>query len=155
GVDGRAVLVSSMNWALGSATENREVGLIVDDSDLARTFETSFDADWEGRPTSGVDAWRLEDPLALVALYAMVAVASALSLRKLRPRNKDIKPGARVRTRASLGAHLLGRYREVRLLPAQLVAQPRPRAGRRSELAEGEAKHEAAAADLQGVEVHE
>jgi len=131
-VDGRAVLVSSMNWALGSATENREVGLIVDDSDLARTFETSFDADWEGRPTSGVDAWRLEDPLALVALYAMVAVASALSLRKLRPRNKDIKPGARVRTRASLGAHLRGRHREVRLLPAQLVAQSGPRAGRRS-----------------------
>jgi len=130
-VDGRAVLVSSMNWALGSATENREVGLIVDDSDLARTFETSFDADWEGRPTSGVDAWRLEDPLALVALYAMVAVASALSLRKLRPRNKDIKPGARVRTRASLGAHLRGRHREVRLLPAQLVAQSGPRAGRR------------------------
>src|SRR3989442_12513703 len=80
---------------------------------------------------SGVDAWRLEDPLALVALYAMVAVASALSLRKLRPRNKDIKPGARVRTRASLGAHLRGRHREVRLLPAQLVAQPGPRAGGR------------------------
>ena len=131
-VDGRAVLVSSMNWALGSATENREVGLIVDDPVLARTFEISFDADWDGRPTSGVDAWRLEDPLALVALYALVAVASALSLRKLRPRNKDIKPGARVRTRVSLGAHLRGRYREVRLLPAQLVAQPRPRAGRRS-----------------------
>ncbi len=131
-VDGRAVLVSSMNWALGSATENREVGLIVDDPDLARTFEISFDADWEGRPTSGVDAWRLEDPLALVALYALVAVASALSLRKLRPRNKDIKPGARVRTRAPFGAHLRGRHREVRLLPAQLVAQSGPRAGRRS-----------------------
>jgi cardiolipin synthase len=131
-VDGRAVLVSSMNWALGSATENREVGLIVDDLDLARTFEISFDADWEGRPTSGVDAWRLEDPLALVALYALVAVASALSLRKLRPRNKDIKPGARVRTRAFLGTHLRGRHREVRLLPAQLVAQSGPRSGRRS-----------------------
>jgi phosphatidylserine/phosphatidylglycerophosphate/cardiolipin synthase-like enzyme len=131
-VDGRTVLVSSMNWALGSATENREVGLIVDDPALARTFETSFDADWEGRPTSGVDAGRLEDPLALVALYALVAVASALSLRKLRPRNKDIKPGARVRRRASLGAHLRGRYREVRLLPAELVAQSRPRARRRS-----------------------
>src|SRR3989442_849967 len=61
-VDGRAVLVSSMNWALGSATENREVGLILDDPVLARTFEISFDADWDGRPTSGVDAWRLEDP---------------------------------------------------------------------------------------------
>ena len=131
-VDGREVLISSMNWALGSATENREVGLIVEDPDLAKTFETSFDADWEGRPTSGLDAWRLEDPLALVALYALVAVASAASLRKLRARNKDIKPPARVRTRASLGAHLRGRHREVRLLPAELVAQPRARARRRS-----------------------
>lgn len=130
-VDGRAVLVSSMNWALGSATENREVGLIVEDSDLARTFETSFDADWEGRPTSGVDGWRLEDPAALVGLYALVAVASAVSLRKLRARNKDIKPGARVRTRGPFGAHLRGRRREVRLLPAELVAQPRPRPGGR------------------------
>src|SRR2546428_8015948 len=95
-----------MNWALGSATDNREVGLIVDDPDLARSFEISFDADWEGRPTSGVDAWRLEDPLPLVAFYALVAVASALSLRKLKPTNKDLKPAARVRTRASLGAHL-------------------------------------------------
>jgi len=129
--DGRAVLVSSMNWALVSATENREVGLIVDDRDLAKTFESSFDADWEGRPTSGVDAWRLDDPVALVALYALVAVASAVSLRKLRARNKGIKPPARVRTRASFGAHLRGRHREVRLLPAQLVAQPRARAGRR------------------------
>src|SRR3989442_13820504 len=86
-VDGRAVLVSSMNWALGSATENREVGLIVEDPDLAKTFEISFDADWEGRPTSGLDAWRLEDPVALMALYALVAVASAVSLLKLRARN--------------------------------------------------------------------
>jgi len=130
-VDARAVLVSSMNWALGSATENREVGLIVEDPDLAKTFEISFDADWEGRPTSGVDAWRLEDPVALVALYALVAVASAASLRKLRARNKDIKPPARVRTRGSFGAHLRGRRREVRLLPAELVAEPRARAGRR------------------------
>src|SRR2546428_192736 len=130
-VAGRAVLVSSMNWALGSATENREVGLIVEDPDLAKTFEISFDADWEGRPTSGLDAWRLEDPVALMALYALVAVASAVSLRKLRARNQDIKPPARVRTRGSLGAHLRGRHREVRLLPAELVAQPRARAGRR------------------------
>src|SRR5207244_10343069 len=130
-VDGRAVLVSSMNWALGSATENPEVGLIVDDPVLARTFEISFHADWDGRPLSGVDAWRLEDPLALVALYALVAVASALSLRKLRPRNKGIKPGAGVRRRGPFGAHLRGRRREVRLLPAELVAEPRTRAGRR------------------------
>ena len=130
-VDGRAVLVSSMNCALGSATENREVGLIVEDPSLAATFEAAFDADWDGRSTSGIDAWRLEDPRALVALYAFVAVASAVSLRKLRARAKDIKPRARVRTRGASGARLRGRRGEVRLLPAELVAEPRARAGRR------------------------
>ena len=127
-VDGRAVLVSSMNWALGSATENREVGLIVEDPSLAATFEAAFDADWDGRSTSGIDAWRFEDPRALVALYAFVAVASAVSLRKLRARAKDIKPRARVRTRGASGARLRGRRGEVRLLPPELVAQPRARA---------------------------
>ena len=127
-VDGRAVLVSSMNLALGSATENREVGLIVEDPSLAATFEAAFDADWDGRSTSGIDAWRLEDPRALVALYAFVAVASAVSLRKLRARAKDIKPRARVRTRGASGARLRGRRGEVRLLPPELVAQPRARA---------------------------
>ena len=127
-VDGRAVLVSSMNWALGSATENREVGLIVEDPSLAATFEAAFDADWDGRSTSGIDAWRLEDPRALVVLYAFVAVASAVSLRKLRARAKDIKPRARVRTRGASGARLRGRRGEVRLLPPELVAQPRARA---------------------------
>ncbi len=138
-VDGRAALVSSMNWALGSATENREVGLIVEDPNLAATFEAAFDADWTGRPTSGVDAWRLEGPLALVALYAFVGVASAVSLRKLRARAKDIKPRARVRTRGPSGARLRGRRGEVRLLSAELVAQPRARArGRLRALRGGE-----------------
>src|SRR5437899_3921130 len=90
-VDGRAVLVSSMNWALGSATENREVGLIVEDPDLAATCEAAFGAAWDGWPTSGSDAGRLGEPRAPVALYAFVAVASAVSLRKLRARAKDIK----------------------------------------------------------------
>src|SRR5207244_10528971 len=82
-VDGRAVLISSMNWALGSATENREVGLIVEDPDLPKTFETSFDADWEGRPTSGGDGWRRDDPVGLMALYELVAIASSVPPRTL------------------------------------------------------------------------
>src|SRR5207245_982720 len=114
-VDGRAVLVPSMNRALGSATENREVGLIVEDPNLAATFEAAFDADWDGRSTSGIDAWRFEDPRALVALYAFVAVASAVSLRKLSARATDIKPRARVRTRGASGARLRSRRAEVRL----------------------------------------
>jgi len=54
-VDGRQVLVSSLNWGLGSATENREIGVIVEDPELAGRFEAAFDADWEGRPTSSAD----------------------------------------------------------------------------------------------------
>src|SRR5207244_11721538 len=82
--------------------------------------------------TACVHACGLEDALAVLALDALVAARAAISLRKLSSRNKDIERGARVRTRVALGAHLRGRYREVRLLPAQLVAQSRPRAGRRS-----------------------
>ena len=130
-IDGRTVLVSSMNWALGSATENREIGILVEDPDLAAFFEAAFAADWDGRPTSGVDARRLEDPAVLLGLYAFVAAASAISLRKLRVGSKGIKPRARLRTRASLGAHLRRGPGEVRVLPAELVAQPRARAGGR------------------------
>src|SRR2546422_9175745 len=57
-VDGLAVLISSMNWALGSGTENREVGLIVEDPDLPKTFENSCEAEWAGRPSAGFYAWR-------------------------------------------------------------------------------------------------
>lgn len=130
--DGRVVLVSSMNWALGSVTENREIGVILEDPEIAHRFEAAFDADWDGRPTSGVDAWRLEDPVLLVGLYAFVAAASAVSLRKLRVGRKGIKPSAGVRTRAFLRADLRRGGGEVRLLPAQLVAEPRLRAGGRS-----------------------
>src|SRR5207245_6718291 len=127
--DGRAVLVSSMNWALGSATENREIGVLLEDRGIAQRFEAAFDADWEGRATSGPDAWRLEDPFALLGLYALVAVASAVSLRKLRAGDKGIKPRPRVRTRALVRAALRRRRGEVWLLPPELVAEPRARDG--------------------------
>ena len=148
-VDGRAVLVSSMNWAHGSATENREIGVILDDPDLASIFETAFLADWEGRSTSGVDSWRLDDPSLLVGVYAFVTVASILSLRKLRVGNKDIKPQARLRRRASAGVDLRRRPGEVRLLPLELVAQPRARPGGRSRARRG---REEARGSLRGPE---
>jgi len=126
-VDGRQVLVSSLNWGLGSATENREIGVIVEDPELAGRFEAAFDADWEGRPTSSADGWRLEDPLALAGLYLLVGGAAAVSLRKLRVGAKGIKPHARVRTRGASGSDLRGGRGEVRLLPLELVAEPGPR----------------------------
>ena len=130
-VDGRAVLVSSMNWALGSATENREVGIILEDPDTAGFFEAAFAADWDGRPTSGFDAWRLEDPVLLLGVYAFVGVASVVSLRKLRVGAKGIKPRVGVRRRGASRADLRGRRGEVRLLPSELVAQSRARTGGR------------------------
>jgi len=130
-VDGRAVLVSSMNWALGSATENREIGIILDDPDVAGFFEAAFAADWDGRPTSGFDAWRLEDPVLLLGVYAFVGIASAVSLRKLRVGAKGIKPRAGVRRRGAFRADLRRRRGEVRLLPPELVAQSRARTGGR------------------------
>jgi phosphatidylserine/phosphatidylglycerophosphate/cardiolipin synthase-like enzyme len=125
-VDGREVLVSSMNWGLGSATENREIGVVLEDPELAARFEAAFDADWEGRPTSG-EEWRLEDPLALLGLYVLVAAAAAVSLRKLRVGAKGIKPHAGVRTRGAPGPDRRRRRGEVRLLPLELVAEPGPR----------------------------
>ena len=124
-VDGRQVLVSSLNWGLGSATDNREIGVIVEDPELAGRFQAAFDADWEGRPTTS-GGWGLEDPLALAGLYLLVGGASAVSLRKLRVGAKGIKPHARVRTRAP-GSDRRGGRGEVRLLPLELVAEPGPR----------------------------
>jgi phosphatidylserine/phosphatidylglycerophosphate/cardiolipin synthase-like enzyme len=126
--DGRVVIVSSMNWAFGSATENREIGVILEDPEIARRFESAFDADWDGRATSGPEAWRVDDPIVLVGLYGFVVAASAVSLRKLRVGGKGINGAARVRIRAFLRAHLRGGRGEVRLLPPELVAEPRPRA---------------------------
>ena len=138
--DGRTVVVSSMNWALGSATENREIGILLEDPAIASRFEAAFDADWDGRPTDGKGPWHVEDPLILVGLYSLVAVASAVSLRKLRVGSKGIRPRAKVRTRAPLRDNLRRGRGEVRVLPSELVvksgASPRGRIrtrGRREE----------------------
>ena len=128
-VDGRAALVSSMNWARGSATENREIGLIVEDPAVASRLEAVFLADWEGRPSSAGGEVAIADPSALLALYAFITAASAASLRKLRRRDKGLKRPRRMVLRDLLRASLRGRHREVRLLPAELVAEPRDGAG--------------------------
>ncbi len=128
-VDGRVALISSMNWAHGSATENREIGVIVEDPEVAGRLEAAFLMDWEGRSTAAEEAALITDPGLLLALYAFIAAASAASLRKMRRRDKGLKRRARMIPRGLLRAALRGRHREVRLLPAELVAEPRDGAG--------------------------
>jgi len=45
-VDGEKVLVSSINWVLGSVGRNREMGLIIENRDVAGYYQQVFDFDW-------------------------------------------------------------------------------------------------------------
>ncbi len=45
-VDGRLVLVSSINYSDESITQNREAGVIIEHTDVAQWFQEVFDYDW-------------------------------------------------------------------------------------------------------------
>ena len=124
-VDGRVSLISSLNWAHGSATENREIGLLLEDPDVAGRLEAAFRADWEGRLPGSRPGGTIDDPLVVAGIYAFVAAASALSLRKMRRTDKGLKPRFGMIPRGLLRAHLRRRPGEVRVLSPELVAQPR------------------------------
>jgi cardiolipin synthase A/B len=46
-VDGKRVLVSSINWNENSPSYNREAGLIIDHTGAAGYFTGVFDCDWD------------------------------------------------------------------------------------------------------------
>ncbi len=123
-IDG-AALVSSMNWARGSATDNREVGLLLDEPASVERLAASFQRDWAGDLPAFADEPVIGDPTTVLALYAFVAAASALSLRKLRRRDKGLKPRSGMVRRGLLRAAVRRGHREVRLLSPELVAEPR------------------------------
>ncbi len=45
-VDGRIVLISSINYSDGSITENREAGVIIENADVAQWYLRVYDYDW-------------------------------------------------------------------------------------------------------------
>jgi phosphatidylserine/phosphatidylglycerophosphate/cardiolipin synthase-like enzyme len=45
-VDGRMVLISSINYSDGSITENREAGVIIENEDVAQYYQEIYDFDW-------------------------------------------------------------------------------------------------------------
>jgi phosphatidylserine/phosphatidylglycerophosphate/cardiolipin synthase-like enzyme len=62
-VDGRLVLISSINWNRNSPNFNREAGVILEDPSLGGYFSSVFDADWnragEGDGAGGPDRVKL------------------------------------------------------------------------------------------------
>ncbi|MEW5761452.1 MAG: phospholipase D-like domain-containing protein, partial [Candidatus Thermoplasmatota archaeon] len=46
-VDGKITLISSINWVRGSAIMNREVGVIIENEELASYYSSVFLYDWE------------------------------------------------------------------------------------------------------------
>src|SRR5690606_6940051 len=79
-VDGRHVLVSSINWNDNSPNFNREAGVIVSHSAAGEYFSRIFEADWEAaaaatRPVP-VDWWKIAFAIAVIVLL------TALYLRR-------------------------------------------------------------------------
>ncbi|TXT64052.1 MAG: hypothetical protein BAJALOKI1v1_620003 [Promethearchaeota archaeon] len=53
-VDREAVMISSLNWNENSATNNREIGIIVNSTDVAGYYLTIFNYDWQEYSSGGL-----------------------------------------------------------------------------------------------------
>ena len=84
------LFVSSLNWNRNAATNNREVGLIVEGREIAEPFRAAFERDWgeAAPPTNGADL--ITNPL-LLPLVTLLAVNVALLWAVLRRRRQGRK----------------------------------------------------------------
>ncbi len=71
-VDGRAALVSSINWNANSPAFNREAGVIIEHPDIAAYFTRVFADDWDGAAADGIVAGG-PDRLKVVAAACVLA----------------------------------------------------------------------------------
>ena len=97
-VDGRIAFVSSLNWNRNAATNNREVGLLVDGPEVVEPFRLAFEADWsDGGTAPGVPDTPdlLMNPLALPLLTLFVVNVALLAswARRRRRRGKGLSEG--------------------------------------------------------------
>jgi len=76
-VDDDRVVVGSLNWNHWSATNNREVVLVLEGEAVAHYYGRVFRADWRG------GAWRLPAGVP-VALAALVVTAVVVAIRRIR-----------------------------------------------------------------------
>ena len=93
-VDDRVAFVSSLNWNRNAATNNREVGLIVDSAAIIEPFRVAFESDWNDQPRPHPGGMSIEDiaanPLTL-PLLTLLAVNVAFVWASVRNRRKRRK----------------------------------------------------------------
>ena len=81
-IDGRTVLLGSLNWNRHAAKENREVVVALRGEESASYYGRTFESDWEAAASAGagagVDDWRLHATLAAGGLAAVVLAGFVL-----------------------------------------------------------------------------
>ncbi|MCD6147631.1 MAG: lamin tail domain-containing protein [Thermoplasmata archaeon] len=73
-IDGRKTLVSSINWNENSVRNNREVGVIVDNGEVAEYFTKIFNYDWnlsKEEKNMGMDYESYTDTIAIIAVFSI------------------------------------------------------------------------------------
>ncbi len=74
-VDGRKVLVSSINWNTNSPTFNREAGVIIDHPGVGEYYTQIFDDDWEaGKADRGMPGPDLQKIMAAAAVVGLLVL---------------------------------------------------------------------------------
>jgi len=82
-VDGRAVLVSSINWNANSPAFNREAGVIIEHPDITAYFARVFADDWDAAAADGTVA-EGPDRLKMVAAACILAALMGLYIYRRR-----------------------------------------------------------------------
>lgn len=79
-VDGRAVLVSSINWNANSPAFNREAGVIIEHPGVAAYYTRVFDDDWDASAAGGTGGAPAPDRVKIVAAACILTGLAALYL---------------------------------------------------------------------------
>lgn len=86
-VDGESVLVSSINWNENSPTNNREVGVVVHDEEVAGYFAEVFETDWNAEngdnEQGDADAAPSDYALEIVIIFVVSGIGVWLVMREM------------------------------------------------------------------------
>lgn len=86
-VDGRNVLVSSINWNENSPMNNREAGVIISHPDAARYYLNVFEEDWKSGYTGSQSSFTAEDwskpAVALLMVFFFAGIVIGRRMKKV------------------------------------------------------------------------